>query len=97
MLVFVLILSAVVYCVLYWLWAIAQSQPQNMMDVIHVINGMLFVPGNTIFLIFRGVLLLTIFYVIADFFVSGIRHGLKMRRGEEEPHELQLKYIHPRR
>ena len=95
MLPFFFIVAVVMYCVSYWLYAIAQTHPQNWQEVIQVASAMLFVPGETIFVIFRGVLLITAFYLLADFFFSGARR-LK-NRDEEEPHELKLKYIFPRK
>jgi len=95
MLPFFFILAVVMYCVSYWLWAIAQTHPQNWNDVIQVASAMLFVPGNTIFIIFRGILLVTAFYLLADFLFTGVRH-LKGKE-KEEPHELKLKYIFSRK
>ncbi len=95
MLPFFFILAVVMYCVSYWLWAIAQTHPQNWNDIIQVASAMLFVPGETIFIIFRGVLIVTAFYLLADFFLTGVRR-LKGRE-EDEPHELKLKYIFQRK
>lgn len=96
MLPFFFILAVVIYCVLYWIWAVAQTHPQNLNDVIQVVNAMLFVPDDTIFVIFRGILLVTAFYLFADFLFSGLRHSLKGRE-EEEPNQLKLKYTFPRK
>jgi len=95
MLPFIFILAVVMYCISYWLWAIAQSHPQNWYEVIQIASAMLFVPGDTIFIIFRGVLLITAFYLLADFLFTGVRRV--KRREKEEPHELKLKYIFPRK
>jgi len=96
MLPFVLILCAVIYCVCYWIWSVAQSQPQNVADVINIITAMLFLPGTTIFFLLRGLLLLTACYVLADFLFSLLR---RKRRVEEEENAstLQLKFITPRK
>lgn len=96
MLPFFFILAIVMYCISYWLWTIAQTHPQNLNDVIQVVSGMLFVPGDTIFLIYRGILLVTAFYLFADFLYSGLRHSSK---GHEkgESHKQHLKYIFPRK
>lgn len=96
MLPFIFAIAVVMYCISYWLWAVAQTHPQSWADVINVVNAMLFVPGNTIFLIFRGLLLATAFYIVAEFIYSGMRRGLKGRE-EEEPHELKMKFIHSRK
>jgi hypothetical protein len=95
MLPFFFILAVVMYCVSYWLWAIAQTHPQNFNDVIQVISAMLFVPGDTIFIIFRGVLIVTAFYLLADFLFTGVRRF--QANEEDEPNELRLKYIFPRK
>jgi hypothetical protein len=95
MLPFFFILAVVMYCVSYWLYAIAQTHPQNLYDVVQVASAMLFVPGNTLFIIFRGILLVTAFYLLADFLLTGARR-LKGRE-KEEPRELKLKYIFPRK
>ncbi|MEO6907889.1 MAG: hypothetical protein ABI210_08370, partial [Abditibacteriaceae bacterium] len=83
MLPFFFILAVVMYCVLYWLWAIAQTHPQSLNDVIQVVSAMFFVPGDIIFVIFRGILLVTAFYLLADFLYSGLRHSLKGHEKEE--------------
>ena len=95
MLPFFFILAVVMYCVSYWLWAIAQTHPENLNDVIHVVSAMLFVPGETIFIIFRGVLIVTAFYLLAESLFTGARR-LKSRE-EDETNELRLKYIFPRK
>ena len=95
MLPFFFILAVVMYCVSYWLWAIAQTHPESWSDVIHVVSAMLFVPGDTIFIIFRGILLVTAVYLMADFLLTGVRR-LKPPE-KEEPHELRFKYDSPRK
>lgn len=95
MLPFFFILAVVMYCISYWLYAIARTHPQSWQEVIQVASAMLFVPGETIFIIFRGVLLITAFYLLADFFFTGAKK-LKGRE-KEEPHELKLKYIFSRK
>ena len=54
MLPFFFILAVVMYCVSYWLYAIAQTHPENLNDVIQVVSAMIFVPGDTILLSFAG-------------------------------------------
>jgi len=95
MLPFFFILAVVMYCVSYWLYAIAQTHPQNLYDVIQVASAMLFVPGETIFIIFRGILLVTAVYLLSDFLFHGVRR--LNGREKEEPRELKLKYIFPRK
>jgi len=96
MLPFVLILSAVIYCICYWVWSVAQSQPQNVADVINIINAMLFLPGTTIFFLLRGLLLLTACYVLADLLFSFLRRRRRVEE-EEDTMTLQLKFISPRK
>lgn len=96
MLPFLFILAVVMYCVSYWLWAVAHTHPQNLNDVIQVCSAMFFVPGDIIFDIFRGILLVAALYLLADFLFSELRRSLKGNE-KEEPHKLHLKYIFPRK
>jgi hypothetical protein len=95
MLPFFFILAVVMYCVSYWLYAIAQTHPENLNDVIQVVSAMIFVPGDTIFIIFRGILLVTAVYLLADFLFHGVRH-IKGKE-KEEPRELKMKYVFHRK
>lgn len=46
--------------------------------------NMLFLPENTVFLILRGLLLITLFYVVADGLFSAARRKARKRKKDEE-------------
>lgn len=91
MLPFALILSAVIYGICYWLWSVAQSRPQNIVEVLRVFNEMIFVPGATIFFLLRSLIALIAVYILADFLISLFRRKRKTPE-DEDITTLQYKF-----
>ncbi len=85
MLFVVLLIAFAIYAILYVMWEMAQSHlTVATMPLLRAFNNALFMPGNLVFVIFRGLILLTLFYVIADFLLSSAKRGLKRRQNREQ-------------
>lgn len=87
MLFIVIVLALIMYCGLYMMWEAAQSQLDGTASILRALNNMLFMPQEAVFVIFRGLILLALFYVIADFFMSSAKR-IRRRR----PITQTLKY-----
>ena len=79
MLFIVVVLALVMYCGLYLMWEAAQSQLDGTASILRAFNNMLFMPQDLVFVIFRGLVLLAIFYVLADLFLTSAKR-VKRRR-----------------
>jgi uncharacterized metal-binding protein len=85
MLFVVCLIALVIYAVLYVVWEMTQNQVQvTAMPLLRALNNALFMPDNLVFVIFRGLILLTLFYVIADFFLTSAKRGLRRRQNREQ-------------
>lgn len=92
MLFVVVLIAFVLYTVLYVLWEMAQGRLEGTtMPVLRAVNHALLMPDDLVFVILRGLILLTLFYVVADFFLSSAKRGLKRRRNNE-PKALKPTY-----
>jgi hypothetical protein len=80
MLVIGLIAAALLYGVLYWTYLQAQAQNSGAMTTMAIIEKMLTVGEPNIFFFLRWLILLTLFYIIADALLAPARRGLKKRR-----------------
>ena len=72
------------YVGLYLLWE-STRVPLNSVDaVLRALNSMMWLPQNTVFTIFRGILLVGTLYVIADFILSATKRAARKRDNEEK-------------
>lgn len=91
MLIFGLIGAACLYAVLYLLYLAADSRLTSATSTLAVINEMLFVPQNNIFFLLRCLILITLFYVVADALLNPVRRQLRNRRRRRADDEYNKK------
>lgn len=87
MLIIGVIAAFCVYVGLYWIYIAAQSHLAGASSSLWALNQIFLVPDLTIFVLLRGLIIATVFYVIADALLSptrrGLRHLAKRREAEE--------------
>jgi hypothetical protein len=81
MLIIGFILALCFYVGLFFVYEAAQS---HILGPLEMLNKMLFMPEPTIFLLLRGLIIITLFYIVADSLISPARRGLKSRRQKQE-------------
>lgn len=79
MLIIGLIVACCLYVVLYWLF-VAASQNNTAVSFLTLLNEMFVMPESEIFVLLRGLLIITLFYVVADALLAPARRGLQKRR-----------------
>ena len=88
MLIIALMGAVVLYLVIYVTWMLAQPQIQSATSTAHtlmtVLAEALLWPQNTTFIIFRGLILVTLLYVISDFLLSLVKRILVRARRKRE-------------
>lgn len=77
MLIIVLIAAVFVYAGLYFAWASAQPYIGHSLSWLNILTEMLLQPRHGVFFILRGLIIITFCYVVADFFFSSARQGMK--------------------
>ena len=97
MIIVALIGATVFYVALYCLWAASSQHISGVAAWMHLFNDMLFMPGNLIFTLLRGLILITALYVFADLIKSSVK-GWRRRRAEkkrarEEPFAVMNKQL----
>ena len=96
MLVIGLIVAVCLYAILALLWVTAGAHLSGSVTILAALNKMLFVPDDLVFIILRGLILITFLYVVADFLVSGARRGLKRRAAKASPSEIKKRWVKER-
>lgn len=84
MLFIALIMAACLYVGLYLIWEASQSHLSGPTNILRLLNDMLITPRADIFFLLRGLILITLLYLIADFIYSSARGTRKKRRKNEE-------------
>ncbi|RYG55284.1 hypothetical protein EON80_30865 [bacterium] len=99
MIIVALIGAAAFYVALYCLWAASSQHLVGVAAWMHVFNDMLFMPGNLVFTLLRGLILITALYVFADSLKAGVhkfkRRRVEAKRAREEPFAVVAKYRPP--
>lgn len=72
------------YVGLYLLYESTQMRLDSASAVLHALNNMLWLPQTTVFMIFRGVLMVATFYVVGDFFYSAAKRATRKRNNHEK-------------
>ncbi len=72
------------YVGLYLLWESSLVPLDSADAVLRALNHMMWLPQNTVFTIFRGILLVGTLYVVADFFLSAAKRATRKRNTEEK-------------
>ena len=99
MIIVALIGALVFYVALYCLWAASSQHLVGVEGWLRVLNDMVWMPGHTVFVLLRGLILITAFYVFADFVKAGVmkfrRTRAEEKRAREEPFALIVKDLAP--
>ncbi len=99
MIIIALFGALVFYVALYCLWAASSEHLVGMQSWLRVLNDAAFMPGNTVFVLLRGLIIITAFYVFADFLRAAVRKQKRRRaeakRAREEPFALIIKDMAP--
>lgn len=92
--------ALIFYVALYCLWASANQHLVGVAGWMHVLNDMIWMPGHLVFVLLRGLILVTALYVFADCLRSGVakwrRVKTEKKRAREEPFAIVSKHISPR-
>lgn len=91
MLIVGLLGAIVFYVVLYFAFEASQNRMQNTQQVLTTLNNMVLAPQHTIFMIFRGLILISVFYVVADALLSASRKAAKKKHDEAEDMKIGIK------
>ena len=84
MLIIGLLAAVCLYVVLYWIYLAAESQLVGAYSALQFINEITFRPQNDIFMLLRGLIIVTFFYIIADALLAPARRGMKKHRWRKE-------------
>ena len=95
MIIVALLGALIFYVALYCLWAASSQHLVGIAGWLHVLNDMIWMPGHLVFVLLRGLILITAFYVFADFLNAGVkkwkRGKAEAKRAREEPFALVIK------
>jgi hypothetical protein len=98
MLITGLIAAALLYGVLYWIYFQAQAQNAGAMTTMATIEKMLTIGEPNIFFFLRWLILLTLFYVVADALLAPAKRKLRnrrQRRAEDEYNKTAFRGVKP--
>ena len=85
MLILALLGAIVFYAVVYLCWESTQVPLNSLAAVLSALERMVVLPELSIFMILRGLILITVFYVVADFFIASARRAGRRRATREKP------------
>ena len=83
----IIVVALVVYFGLYLLWESANISLHGPEAFLRSLNHALFMPDNVVFLIFRGLILLSIFYFVADYFLVKVK--VARRKAKQSQNEVK--------
>ena len=90
----IIAVALVLYFGLYMLWESANISLHGPEAFLRSLNNALFMPDNVVFLILRGLLLLTIFYFVADYVTSKVKYARrKAKLRETDVKELTPTFV----
>lgn len=72
------------YVTLYLIYESRMVRLDSADAVLRALNNMMWLPQNTVFTIFRGILMVAILYVITDFLLSAAKRATRKRNTEEK-------------
>jgi len=72
------------YVGLYLLWESNRVPLDSTAAILRVLNDMLWLPQTTVFVIFRGILLVAMLYIVGDFIFSSARRATRKRKNDEK-------------
>lgn len=91
MIILVLIGALLFYFALYIVWHQSQGHIESFAGLLKMVEEMAFMPESLFFVIFRGLILVTILYVIGDQLRAFALKIARRRREKAEPMELRYK------
>lgn len=94
MVILVLIAAVIFYVVIYVVYNNAQGSMDSAAGMMRYIEEAALRPQPLIFMILRGLILVTIFYIFADLLVSSarrVKRNREIKAEKEEPPTLKLK------
>ncbi|PQV62576.1 hypothetical protein B1R32_12814 [Abditibacterium utsteinense] len=97
MFIVALVGAFIFYVGLYLLWESSQSRLDSTAAILRSINNMLWLPQNTVFTIFRGLLLVAMLYVVGDFIFSAAKRAKRATRRRAEDEENVIRWKKPPR
>lgn len=100
MIIVALLGALLFYVALYCIWAASSQHLVGIAGWMHVFNDMILMPGPLVFVLLRGLILVTALYVFADFVKSGAlkwkRRRAEAKRAREEPFAVVAKHTSSR-
>ena len=84
MLIPALVAAIVFYVLAYFMWDSGSADLGSVTGYMNMMDQMMFAPQKLIFVILRGLILITAFYVFADSIVSASKRRAVKRRKEAE-------------
>lgn len=84
MFILALLGAFVFYVGLYLLYESTQMRLGSVDAVLRALNSMLWLPQTTVFVIFRGILIIATVYVIIDLLISTAKRATRKRRETEK-------------
>jgi hypothetical protein len=79
MLIIGLIAAVCFYVLLYWIYVAIETQLGDAYTTLQIINQAIMAPQSDIFMLLRGLIIVTFFYVLADMLLSPARRGMRKR------------------
>ena len=96
MIIVALLGALLFYVALYCLWMASSHHLNSVEAWMAAFNAMVFMPGHLVFTILRGLILITAFYVFADWLRAGVkrvgRKKAEAKRAREEPFAVSTKF-----
>ena len=100
MIIVALLGALLFYVALYCIWAASSQHLVGVAAWMRVFNDMILMPGPLVFILLRGLILITALYVFADLIKSSAlkwkRRRAEARRAREEPFAVVAKRTSPR-
>ena len=87
MLIIGLIVAAVLYGALYWIYLVTQSQAPSAISAMHLLDRMVSLPEPSVFFLLRWLLIITAVYVLIDFLLHPARRKFKLWRQKKRDAE----------
>lgn len=72
------------YVGLYLVYESTQVRLDSAGAVLKALNDMMWMPQTTVFTIFRGLLIITTFYIVGDFILSTAKRAARKRDNDEK-------------
>ena len=95
MVIVVLIGAILFYAALYLLWELSHSRLNTVENWLSAFNHMVVMPDNVVFVILRGLILVTLLYVICDLLVSTARRTKRKKEARRDAANARIRWKRP--